>query len=137
MAENPLVKKLRLKPGLRAAIINAPTGYLAALQPLPEDVAPLNHLEGQFDWIQIFVKDRAAADALIPSAAAALKPISLLWVSFPKGTSGIQTDLTRDRGWDALIAAGLKWINLISVDDTWSAFAVRPYKPGEPHKTWF
>jgi hypothetical protein len=137
MPENPLVKKLKLKPGLRAAVINAPAGYLASLQPLPDGLSLVEALDGQFDWIQIFVKDRAAADALVPSAVAALKPISLLWVSFPKGTSGIQTDLTRDKGWDALVAAGVKWVNLVSVDDTWSAFAVRPYKPGEPRQTWF
>jgi len=62
----------------------------------------------------------------------ALKPASLLWIAFPKGTSKIQTDLTRDRGWDAVQAAGLKWINLVSVNETWSAFSLRPYKPGEP-----
>jgi hypothetical protein len=66
----------------------------------------------------------------------ALKPESLLWVSFPKGTSKIQTDLTRDKGWEALHAADLKWVNLISVDDTWSAFGMRPYKPGEERQAW-
>lgn len=60
-----------------------------------------------------------------------MKPESLLWISFPKGSSKIQTDLTRDKGWEALREVDLKWINLISVDDTWSAFSLRPYRPGE------
>jgi hypothetical protein len=67
----------------------------------------------------------------LPKVVKALKPDSLLWLTFPKGTSKIQTDLTRDKGWDAVQQADLKWVTLISVNDTWSAFAVRPYRPGE------
>jgi hypothetical protein len=37
----------------------------------------------------------------------------------------------RDEEWDALAAAELKWVNLISVNDTWSAFCLRPYTPGK------
>lgn len=101
---------MKLKPGQRVALINAPAG-----------VTMLNDLSGSFDWVQIFVKNTAELDTLTPLAVRALKPESLLWVSFPKGTSKIQTDLTRDKGWDTLQKAGLKWLNLISVNDTWSA----------------
>jgi hypothetical protein len=65
---------------------------------------------------------------------AALKPVSLLWISFPKGSSKIQTDLTRDKGWDSV--RDLKWVTLVSVDETWSAFSLRPYKPGEAKQTF-
>jgi hypothetical protein len=47
------------------------------------------------------------------------------WIYYPKGTSKIQTDLTRDKGWDALRKHDLQWLSLISFDDTWSAFAMR------------
>lgn len=60
-----------------------------------------------------------------------LKPESILWISFPKGTSKIQTDLKCDEGWDAIKEPGLKWVYLISINDTWSAFALRPFKAGE------
>jgi hypothetical protein len=66
----------------------------------------------------------------------ALRPESLLWISFPKGTSKIQTDLTRDKGWGSLKKYDLKWVNLISVDETWSAFALRPLKKGEKKQDW-
>ena len=69
-------------------------------------------------------------------AARALKPESLLWVAFPKGTSKIQTDLTRDKGWDVLQQADLKWVTLISVNDTWSAFLLRPCRRGEARQTF-
>ena len=134
MPESALVKKLKLKPGQRAAIINPPEGYLAELSPLPPEVEMSEQLEGQFDWIQIFVRSKAELDELAPQVIEALKPDSLLWLSFPKGSSKIQTDLTRDKGWDAV--QGLKWTNLISVNDTWSAFSVRPYKAGEKRQSF-
>jgi len=77
------------------------------------------------------VRTSAELKGLVPRLVKALAPESLLWISFPKGTSGIQTDLTRDKGWDALADADLKWVNLISVNDTWSASCLRPCTPGE------
>ena len=49
-----------------------------------------------------------------------------LWVAYPKGGSGIDTDLTRDRGWDKLRALGLAAVAQIAVDGTWSALRFRP-----------
>ncbi|HJZ46956.1 MAG TPA: hypothetical protein VKE41_07305 [Roseiflexaceae bacterium] len=136
MTDNPLVKKMKLKPGQHAAIINAPDGYLDSLQPVPEDVEVMEQLGQSFDWVQLFVKNQAELEQVIAQVRAALKPSGTLWITFPKGTSKIQTDLTRDKGWDALRSLDLKWINLISVDDTWSAFSLRPYKPGEERQTF-
>jgi hypothetical protein len=136
MSENPLLKKMKLKPGQRTAIINAPDGYLEALQPLPAEAEVAEQLVGTFDWVQLFVKTQAELEQMLPRVRAALKPTGTLWITFPKGTSKIQTDLTRDKGWDALGALDLKWINLISVDETWSAFSLRPYKPGEERQSF-
>ena len=136
MTENALVKKLKLKAGQRAAIVNAPGGYIDMLRPLPEGVEVVEALDGTFDWVQVFLKNKAELGTLLPALVGALKPASMLWFTFPKGTSKIQTDLTRDKGWEALHGADLKWITLISVNDTWSAFAVRPYKPGEERQSF-
>jgi hypothetical protein len=127
---------MKLKPGQHAAIINAPDGHVEALQPLPENVEVAGDLVGTFDWVQLFVKTQAELEQVLPRVRAALKPAGMLWITFPKGTSKIQTDLTRDKGWDALRSLDLKWINLISVDDTWSAFSLRPYKPGEERQSF-
>ena len=136
MPESALAKKLKLKPGQRATVINAPQDYLKELGPLPAGVQLADHLQGKFDWLQIFVKNKAQLDKFVPKVIRALKPESLLWVSYPKGTSKIQTDLTRDEGWEAIQTAGLKWLNLISVNATWSAFSLRLYKPGESRQTF-
>jgi hypothetical protein len=136
MPESALAKKMKLKPGQRAALVNAPAGYLDSLRPLPDKVEMSETLKGKFDWVQVFAKNKAELDKLTPRAARALKPDGLLWLSFPKGTSKIQTDLTRDKGWEAVQKADLKWVNLISVNDAWSAFALRPYKPGEERQSF-
>jgi hypothetical protein len=136
MTDNALMKKLKLKAGQRAAVIHAPSGYLDTLQPLPEGVALTEALDGTLDWIQLFLKTQAELAAIVPTLLESLGPATLVWFCFPKGTSKIQTDLTRDDGWDALKGTELKWVTLISVNDTWSAFAVRPYKPGEPRQSF-
>jgi hypothetical protein len=133
MSESALAKKMKLKPNLKAAVINAPENYVDTLK---HDTALSPTLNGKFDWIQIFVRNKAELDALAPKAVNALKPESMLWISFPKGTSKIQTDLTRDKGWDTLRNLDLKWINLISVNELWSAFSLRPYKAGEQKQSF-
>jgi hypothetical protein len=109
MSGSDLARKLTLKAGQRAAIVNAPPGYPEELSPLPEDVDLTSQLEGEFDWVQIFVKDKTELEQLAPQAIRSLKPISMLWIAFPKGSSKMQTDLTRDQGWDALEGVNLIW----------------------------
>ncbi len=105
-----LAKKIKLKPGAKAAVIHPPENYLQELQ---HDADVSTALRGKFDWIQIFVKNKAELDRLAPGAANALNPESILWITFPKASSKIQTDLTRDKGWDEARKLGLKWINLV------------------------
>ena len=124
MPDNPLARKMKRKPGARSAILHAPAGYEAA-----------STLSGLFDWIEIFVQNRTQLDELAPKAAKALKPGSILWIAFPKGSSGIQTDLTRDQGWEIIRSLDLKWITLIAVNETWSAFSLRLHKPGEARQS--
>ena len=127
MSDISLAHKLKLKPGTFAAILNMPAGYLIELAPVRVTIE--YSLNSKYDWIQVFVKSKAELDTLFPALIAALKPDSILWISFPKGSSGVQTDLSRDKGWEQV--EGLKWLNLVSVNLTWSAFSLRPYKPGE------
>ena len=133
ISESPLAKKLKLKPGLKAAVLNAPDGYLKELK---HDSDISQKLNGQFDWIQVFAKNKKELDALALKAISALKPASILWLSFPKGSSKLQTDLTRDKGWGILHGVDLKFITLISVNENWSAFALRPYKEGEQKQSF-
>lgn len=133
MSESALAKKMKLKPNSKAAVINAPENYVDILK---HDTALSPTLRGKFDWIQVFVQNKSELEVLAPRAAKALRPESMLWISFPKGTSKIQTDLTRDKGWEILQKLDLKWVNLVSVNETWSAFALRPYREDEEKQSF-
>jgi hypothetical protein len=134
-APTPLAKKLKLKPGVRAAVVGGPAGYIERLgAPSGADIGL--SLDGPLGWVQAFVRTSAELAEILPRLTAALDPNALVWLSYPKGSSKIQTDLTRDRGWDALKDTDLMWISLVSIDETWSAFSLRPYKPGEARQTF-
>ena len=131
----PLVRKLKLAAAARPVVIGAPDGYREKL------VAALDRpvgdkIDGRHDWIQLFARDRATLEGAIGSAAAALDDPGILWLAYPKGSSKIQTDLTRDAGWDSVAAADLMWLGFISIDPTWSAFSLRRYRPGETRQTF-
>ncbi len=83
MTESALAKKLKLKPGQRAALVQAPDGYQDALRPLPDGVEVAEQLNGTFDWVQIFVRSQAELERLLPQVLGAPKPASLLWIAFP------------------------------------------------------
>jgi hypothetical protein len=126
MAETTIVKKLGIKPGYKLLILNAPEGYLKTLGALPEGVEVKTDLQGTFDAVQLFVYSKADVDQLAPAAIKAVKVGGLLWISYPKKSSKIKTDINRDFGWDVVHKAGLEGVSLISIDDTWSAMRFRP-----------
>jgi hypothetical protein len=126
MSENPLVKKLQLKPGLRTLFLNAPEGYVASLGPLPDGVALADGPAGTLDFVQLFVRDSGELTAFAPTALAAIKRAGVFWISYPKKSSGVVSDLTRDEGWAPIYAAGLRPVTQIAVDATWSAVRWRP-----------
>lgn len=136
MAERSLAAKLKLRAGQRAALVNAPDSYRKELGAIPAGVTFDRKLTGAYDWMQIFVKNQADLRRLAPRTLRTLRPGGILWISFPKGTSSIQTDLTRDNGWDPLRRYELKWVTLVSVNQTWSAFAVRRYRQGEERQSF-
>ena len=59
-------------------------------------------------------------------AIGAVKSNGLLWVTYPKKSGKIKTDISRDMGWEAMTQAGWDAVTLVSVDDTWSALRLRP-----------
>jgi hypothetical protein len=126
MATTPLSKKLRIQPGQRVLILNAPEGYRQELGPLPESVEIAEAAEDKFDFVHLFVKNVADLERLGPVALDVLKHDGLLWISYPKKSSKVATDLSRDVGWDLVTEAGLRPVTQVSVDEVWSALRFRP-----------
>lgn len=126
MTSSSLPKKLQMKSGQRAVVINAPAGYLDQLVPLPDGVEIAASVEGQFDFVQLFVHDLAQLQTLLPLAAQAVKYDALLWIAYPKGSAKTGTDLNRDRLWAAVSEHHLTGVTLVSLDEIWSAMRFRP-----------
>lgn len=127
MIISPLSKKLQLKPGFRILIFSAPDGFQSALEPLPDGALTVRVEDGTlFDVVHLFVTSALELVGSLPMALAVLKSDGLLWISYPKKTSGVETDLTRDVGWEAIKEAGWEPVRQISVDSTWSALRFRP-----------
>jgi len=117
-------QKLKIKEGDTVVTINAPADYRKSLGPLPPG-AKVTDTTKSLNQVHWFVKDKAQMEKELKKVMALVGDHVVCWIFYPKGTSKIQTDLTRDKGWDALLKHDMKWISLISFDDTWSAFGMR------------
>lgn len=126
MSNTNLIKKLRIQPGQRLLILNAPEAYLSVLSPLPEGVEIKQAPDGAFDFVQLFVNSVAELEEKGPLAIAAVKYDGLLWICYPKQTSKIKTDINRDTGWITLQSAGFRPVTQVAIDETWSALRYRP-----------
>lgn len=131
-----LARKMKLQDGQLAVVLNAPEGALQELEPLPFGVILSENGKIPADWILIFVKNQAELEKVLPKALKLFQPETLLWIAYPKKTSKIKTDFTRDTGWSFLQDKDLRWVTLVSFNEDWSAFAMRRYKPGEPRQTF-
>src|SRR5437660_148610 len=119
-----LAKKLRIRENDNLLGINIPSGFAKTID-LPDGVK-ITSSSKNYKQIHWFVKNMAEMEKELSKVISLLKDGTICWIYYPKGSSGMQTDLTRDKGWDKLLKnEKMQWINLISFDDTWSAFGMR------------
>ncbi len=132
---NSIAHKLRIKPQYTLLTINAPANFKKGLQALPAGVKVTDTVK-DYDQVHWFVLNKSQIEKEMSKVMKLVKPEVIVWVYYPKGTSKIQTDLTRDKGWDCLLAEGdkLTWINLISFDETWSVFGFRTKNEADKKK---
>ena len=123
---NSLSEKLKIKAGYSLLTLHAPDNFKKGLGSLPQGVK-ISENTNSIDQIHWFVMNKAQLEKEMSKVMKLLKPEIIVWVYYPKGSSKIQTDLTRDKGWDCLRKESnrLTWINLISFDETWSVFGFR------------
>ena len=105
--------------------MNAIEGYVDLLGPLPDGASISNESSGNHDVVHIFSSHKVELEKAVPAEFLGLKPDGVLWISYPKRSSKVDTDITRDHGWDVLERAGYRPVAQISIDDTWSALRFR------------
>jgi hypothetical protein len=123
----PLVKKLGIKPGAKIFIVNAPSTYFDWIFPLPENVDIRAIASAQLDFIHIFIKDKKSFEREFRKAKKNLKSDGMLWVSWPKKSSKIETDLDENIIRNFGLKEGLVDVKVCAVDGIWSGlkFVVR------------
>ena len=115
-----LVDKLGIKPRTRIAILNAPRGYRKTLGKLPPGVTVTASASGSLPFIHFFTPSRDILEARLSALLRALEPAGILWISWPKKSSGVKTDITEDVVRAVAQPTGLVDVKVAAVDDVWS-----------------
>jgi hypothetical protein len=121
-----IAKKLQIKPGKTWLFYNAPNNYLTLLEPLPKGAKAIFTLNGSFDGIQLFVVNSTDLAAGLKAIAPLLKPDTVLWVTYPKKSSGIKSDLEMMGRWDEPAKYGLTTVASVAIDEMWTAIRLKP-----------
>lgn len=119
-SRTPLVKKLGFKPGFKARVINAPDYYDDLLEGLPDEVEFINNITIPKDLIHLFVQKKTDIIKSLYSLRNELKQNGMIWVSWPKKSSGIASDITEDDIRKHAIQNNLVDIKVCAIDETWS-----------------
>jgi len=116
----PLSKKLQIKAGVTLHVVNVPDNLketlIKDLEPTPVDFSGLEKPEA----ILIFVQNRQQVEEKIKQIMSVLKSVSLIWLAYPKGTSGVETDINRDILWKMMASYGYKPARMIAINEIWS-----------------
>ena len=123
MSDKSVAEKARIKPDAKVAVLNEVPGVVGSLG-LPEGVTFVEPSEAQL--VFLFVNTKRELEGQMPRAAAELAPDAALWVFYRKGSKAVGLDMNRDDIWAIAERLNMRPLGLVGVDDTWSAFRLRP-----------
>jgi len=115
-----VVQKLGIKPGFCIFVEGAPAAYGEIVGPLPADVTLAARLKASLDMAHVFATQAAVLRKKLPACRDAIAPDGMVWVSWPKKSSGVATDVTENVVRDTALSLGLVDIKVCAIDDTWS-----------------
>lgn len=123
----PLTKKLGIKEGSRIALINEPENFFREIAPLPSDATAVRSSTKEIDLILLFAKSESQLIKDFEKFSKKLKPTGMLWVAWPKKSSGVTTDLSFDVVQKIGLARGLVDTKICAINEIWSGlrFVVR------------
>ena len=127
MEESKLAKKLQIKPAHRILLVNAPDSYSELLEPLPREAQLADRPEGTFDVVQLFVLNSEELKRDLVWLQNHLRPDTILWITYPKKSSGILSDLEMMQSWDETAKYGLSGVAAAAINETWTALRFRPF----------
>jgi hypothetical protein len=116
----PLPQKLGIKPGMIVVAIDPPENYRKLLDPVPSGVNFATRPVGKTKFVHLFVKERRVLAKHLQSLRRKIAEDAMVWVSWPKKSSGVPTDVTEDVIRAVALPIGFVDIKVCAVDDTWS-----------------
>ena len=119
-----LQDKLKAKEGYKVLLMNSPL-EAKLLFADPDKLKIVTRPEKECDLLLLFVRNCADVEAIVGPVLKSLKDDGILWIAYPKQSSGIKTDLNRDNGWEPLYKEGFGPVSQIAIDATWSALRFR------------
>ena len=126
MVDSPIAKKLQLKDDHRALLLHAPEGYQKQLGPAGKGADTVPYPDVEYDFVQLFAKNRKELDDCLPIALSAVTFEGLLWICYTKQSAKVATDLNRDILLKLMEPTGWRPANQIAIDEVWSAMRFRP-----------
>ncbi|MBA4313645.1 MAG: hypothetical protein C0417_13555 [Chlorobiaceae bacterium] len=114
-----LQNKLKIKPEYQINIINSPIG-------LEKNIGLAKRSPAYYDFILLFTVTAKELQRQAPKAFRDLKDDGILWISYPKLSSKLESDLNRDECWNIMKKFGYSAVSQVSIDDTWSAMRFKP-----------
>jgi hypothetical protein len=119
-SKTPLAQKLGIKAGAKVVALGAPAGYRKWLAPLPEGVSFSDKPEAGSSFIHLFVSERRTLEKELKRLRKTLADTGTLWISWPKKSSGVATDITEDVIREVCLPLGFVDVKVCAVDETWS-----------------
>lgn len=116
----PIVQKLGIKPGFCIFASGAPAAYADIVGKLPADVTIVTRLASSIDMVHLFATEAAGLAGKLRGFREAIAPDGMVWVSWPKRSSGVATDLTDIVVRETALPLGLVDIKVCAIDDIWS-----------------
>ena len=119
-SSTPLPKKLGIKEGSRVGLVNAPKNFRDELGELPDGVEFVKRLTDSLDIIIFFVLSERELAIDFARLAGKLKKNGMIWIAWPKKSSGVKTDLSFEPVQRIGLDAGLVDVKICAIDETWS-----------------
>jgi hypothetical protein len=116
----PLAKKLGIKAGSAVVVLGGPANYRRLVAPLPEGVTLAERASGTSDLVHVFSTSRAELAQALKRLRSKLKADAAVWVSWPKKSAKVATDITEDTIREVALPLGFVDIKVCAVDETWS-----------------
>jgi hypothetical protein len=116
----PLAQKLGIVAGSKVVAVSAPKDYANLLRPIPEGVLFANRATSTTDIVHVFATTRAKLQALLKGYRNILKPTAAIWVSWPKKSANLPTEVTEDTVRELALPLGFVDVEVCAVTDVWS-----------------